>query len=62
MSKFYMSKTKEEELDEIERIFIEAKEALYILHDQKLKLINKFKSAADAEEAADILNKLKALR
>ena len=62
MSKFYMSKTKEEELEEIERIFIEAKEALYILHDQKLKLINKFKSAADAEEAADILNKLKALR
>jgi len=57
-----MSKTKEEELEEIERIFIEAKEALYILHDQKLKLINKFKSAADAEEAADILNKLKALR
>ena len=46
---------------EIEIIFNEAKQALLSLHHQKMELIKRFKNAADTEQAADILNKLKQL-
>ncbi|MDP3836732.1 MAG: hypothetical protein Q8Q67_01390 [bacterium] len=48
--------------DEIEIIFAEAKQALFSLHSRKMELIKLFKNAADAEEAADILNKIQSLR
>jgi len=47
---------------EVERIFSEAKQALFLLHKSKMELIKKFKNAADAEEAANILNKIQSLR
>lgn len=54
-------KTNEELIQEIETIFEEGKKALLLLHEQKMALINKFKEAQDAEQAADILKKIKDL-
>ncbi|MGE5425679.1 MAG: hypothetical protein ACM3PZ_01245 [Bacillota bacterium] len=51
-----------QETGEVEKIFAEAKQALFSLHSRKLELIKRFKNAADAEEAADILNKIQSLR
>jgi len=51
----------QEAAEEIEIIFNEAKQALLSLHYQKMELIKRFKNATDAEQAADILNKLKQL-
>jgi hypothetical protein len=55
-------KTNEEMIQEIEVIFEEGKKALLSLHNQKMSLINKFKEAKDAEQAADILQKIKELQ
>jgi len=55
-------KTNKELIQEIETIFEEGKKALLSLHKQKMALINKFKEAQDAEQAADILQKIKDLQ
>lgn len=57
-----MATSKQEALQEIEAIFNEGKRSLLSLHRQKMELIHRFKETADADEAADILNKLKALQ
>jgi uncharacterized coiled-coil protein SlyX len=55
-------KTDEKLIQEIETIFEEGKKALLSLHEQKLALINKFKEVQDAEQASDILQKIKHLQ
>jgi uncharacterized coiled-coil protein SlyX len=55
-------KTNEELIQEIEAIFEEGKKALLSLHEQKMALIDKFKAAQDAKQAADILQKIKELQ